>query len=719
MQSFDHILNGRDTLFPAKWVEATWSSIGNRKTGRLFRRLNERSDLEQFLELDRRRDFVMDRGPLMRFAIFKCERDLHQCVWTFHHAILDGRSFSIVLSEVFESYRALLAGEEPDLPTPVSFDSFLEWLRERPRDHEEPFWREELKGFTAPTIISFDENPGRGHTPGPQLASEQRLSPELTSQLQSAANALSVTINTFVQSAWAVLLSHYSGQGDGNRDVVFGTTRACRYGTVPGAESMIGICINTVPLRVTWEAGTTTREFLQRVRGKHLALRPVEHTPLSDIQRWSTIPAPLPLFDSIVVFEKQTLNDLLQARGGAWEKRSFEYRGQTNFPLALIAYGGEELLLRIEADSHRFDQRATDRIVGHLCQLLQQMACNLDAPVDTLHYLTPEESQGILVDWNRTRRDYPTDVCLHELFEQQVARSPDAVALIYDEQQLTYGQLNARANQLAHLLREQGVMPDTRVGVFMHRGFEMVISLYAILKAGGAYVPLDPDYPSERLTFMLEDSSCDLILTQSNATEKLPTGSAVRTIAVDSECSMAASRSTENLSRGSTATNLAYVIYTSGSTGRPKGVMNEHGGICNRLFWMQEAFGLTPDDRVLQKTPFSFDVSVWEFFWPLLFGAKLVIARPDGHRDPDYLVRVIREASITTMHFVPSMLDAFLRADNVEACGCLRRVICSGEALGYESQERFFQRLDAELHNLYGPTRGCGRRDALGLSTFG
>ncbi len=663
--------------------------------------------LERFLDQDRRRDFAMDRGPLMRLALFQCGSDLNQCVWTFHHAILDGRSFSMVLSEVFESYRAHLAGQEPDLPSPVPFGDFLEWLRERPRAQEEQFWREELKGFTAPTIISFDENPTPGYTPGPQVAEQQRLPAALTAQLQSAADSLSVTMNTFVQGAWALLLSHYSGHTDGDGDVVFGTTRACRYGTVPDAESMIGICINTVPLRVTWETGITTRDFLQRVRGKHLALRPVEHTPLNEIQRWSAVPAPLPLFDSLVVFERQTLNDLLQDRGGAWRQRSFEYRGQTNFPLALIAYGGEELLLRIEFDSNRFDQQMMARMLGNLCHLLEQMACNLDAPVGTLPYVTPEETQELVIHWNRTQRDYPTGVCLHELFEQQAARSPDAVALIYDEQELTYGQLNARANQLAHLLRERGVAPDSRVGVFMHRGLEMVISLYAILKAGGAYVPLDPDYPNERLTFMLEDSDCDLILTQNDLTEALPAENRSRTIAVDGQWSTIGDHSTENLSRLSTAENLAYVIYTSGSTGRPKGVMNEHGGICNRLFWMQEAFGLTADDRVLQKTPFSFDVSVWEFFWPLLFGAKLVVARPDGHRDPDYLVRLIQEQGITTMHFVPSMLEAFLRADNVEACNCLRRVICSGEALGYESQERFFERLDVELHNLYGPTEAA------------
>ena len=301
-----------------------------------------------------------------------------------------------------------------------------------------------------------------------------------------------------------------------------------------------------------------------------------------------------------------------------------------------------------------------------------------------------------------------------EIFEDQASNTPQAIALTFEDQHLTYAQLNRRANQLAHFLEKLGVGQETMVGVFMERSLEMVISLYGILKAGGAYVPLDPEYPQERIIFMLEDTQVPVLLTQERLMKKLSKAqnSGSRSlkqeiICVDSNWKTIAQESSVNPTNRATAENLAYVIYTSGSTGRPKGVMNEHVGICNRLLWMQEAYSLTQADRVLQKTPFSFDVSVWEFFWPLMFGARLVVAKPGGHKDTRYLVELIVEQAITTIHFVPSMLQLFLLDENVETCQSLKRVICSGEALPYNLQERFFARLEAELHNLYGPTEAA------------
>jgi len=313
----------------------------------------------------------------------------------------------------------------------------------------------------------------------------------------------------------------------------------------------------------------------------------------------------------------------------------------------------------------------------------------------------------------------PVTKTIVEIFEAQASQTPHAIAVVYKDKQFTYAELNQRANQLARFLRKLGVGPETMVGIYMERSLEMVVSLYGILKAGGAYVPLDPEYPTERVAFMLEDTKVPVVLTQAQLIDKLTTIqtlAASRTIAdypkpelicLDSGWITIAKESTDNVKEGATAENLAYVIYTSGSTGRPKGVMNEHRGICNRLLWMQDAYALTEKDRVLQKTPFSFDVSVWEFFWPLMFGARLVIAKPEGHRDNRYLVKLIIEQAITTIHFVPSMLAAFLLDRNVETCHSLKRVICSGEALPFSLQERFFARFGAELHNLYGPTEAA------------
>ncbi|HEY2973281.1 MAG TPA: amino acid adenylation domain-containing protein, partial [Pyrinomonadaceae bacterium] len=317
--------------------------------------------------------------------------------------------------------------------------------------------------------------------------------------------------------------------------------------------------------------------------------------------------------------------------------------------------------------------------------------------------LTEPEKHQLLVEWNNTKRDYQKDKCIHELFEEQVERTPDAVALVFEDQQLNYRELNRRGNQLAHYLRKLGVGPEVLVGICLERSLEMVVGLLGILKAGGAYVPLDPTYPKKRLEFMLEDSGTPVLLTQQRLFDGVAAHSA-NVVCLDRDWKDITRQSEENADSEAKPANLAYVIYTSGSTGNPKGVMNIHRGICNRLLWMQDTYHLTEADRVLQKTPFSFDVSAWEFFWPLIAGARLIVARPEGHGDAAYLVKLISEQQITTVHFVPSMLRIFLEEQGLERCNCLRHVICSGEALPLEVQERFFARLDAALYNLYGPT---------------
>jgi len=324
----------------------------------------------------------------------------------------------------------------------------------------------------------------------------------------------------------------------------------------------------------------------------------------------------------------------------------------------------------------------------------------------TPHPLSEAERQTILVDWNRTQVDYPRDIPLHRFVEEQVERTPEVVAVLSGEQQITYRELNQRANQLAHRLRKLGVEPDALVAVCAERSLEMVIALLGTLKAGGAYVPLDPEYPPDRLQTMLQDSNSPVVLTQAHLLDRVPDSTA-EVICLDRDWPSLASESTANPQVEINGKNLAYCIYTSGSTGKPKGVANVHEAIVNRLLWMRDTYKITAADRILQKTPYSFDVSVWEFFLPLITGATLVLARPGGHKDPAYLVRLIQEQKITTLHFVPSMLALFLEADELERCSSVRQVFASGEALSLELQCRFFERLHAKLHNLYGPTEAA------------
>ncbi|WP_035647422.1 AMP-binding protein, partial [Bradyrhizobium sp. ORS 285] len=326
-------------------------------------------------------------------------------------------------------------------------------------------------------------------------------------------------------------------------------------------------------------------------------------------------------------------------------------------------------------------------IVAHLVRLLGEIVADPARPISAIPLLSDDERQEVVRGFNATAASYP-QALLHEQIAAQARQMPDAVALRFEDQTLSYAALERRANQLAHHLHNLGVGPDVVVGLCAERSLEMVIGLLGILKAGGAYLPLDPGLPPERLAYMLEDAGAKVLLVQDALVERLPANDAV-VVRFAADAAAIAKQAETAPATSCDPDNLAYVIYTSGSTGRPKGVMNSHRGIVNRIAWMQDAYRLTPDDVVLQKTPFGFDVSVWEFFWPLTEGAELVIARPGGHQDPAYLSELIERQGVTVMHFVPSMLQAFLEAADLDRCGSLRDVICSGEALPVETQNRF------------------------------
>jgi amino acid adenylation domain-containing protein len=360
----------------------------------------------------------------------------------------------------------------------------------------------------------------------------------------------------------------------------------------------------------------------------------------------------------------------------------------------------------VEYNRDLFDGDRVGRMVRHFEELVRGVVRDADEEVCRVRMVSEREREEIVVGFNETSRDYERGVCVHEMVERQAEMRREAIAVVCEGEGVTYKELNERASRLAHYLRSKGVGTESRVGVCLERSVEMVVGLLGVMKAGGAYVPLDPGYPRQRLDYMLENAQISVLLTVENLLNETITDE-IKVICLDTDWTTIARESKENPINLTTPENIAYVIYTSGSTGMPKGVMNSHGGLCNRLFWMQEAYGLSERDCVLQKTPFSFDVSVWEFFWPLMTGARLVMARPGGHQDSSYLVELIARENVTTIHFVPPMLEVFLEDPGVQACRSLKRVICSGEALPFALQEKFFARLDCELHNLYGPTEAA------------
>ncbi|MFV3415782.1 non-ribosomal peptide synthase/polyketide synthase [Pseudomonas nitroreducens] len=648
--------------------------------------------LDSVADAQRNLGFDLAKPPLQRLALVRLGERRYHLIWTCHHLLLDGWSSARLIGEVLALYR----GETLPVPA-VQYGDYIAWLHVQDGAAGETFWRERLKDFDEPTLLATACNAGFRDEPLRELHSRLDSAP-----LQRFAQAQRVTLNTLVQGAWALLLQRYCGQ----RSVTFGATVAGRPATLPGAEESLGLFINTLPILQRPDDALRVGDWLRQLQAFNLDVREFEHTPLYDIQRWAGRGGQA-LFDSLIVFENFPMDAALSSSS----EDDLRILGHhpvdgTNYALALVASAGEQLDVRYTYRADRLSASQVEQLRGHFEHLLLTLVEDAERPLGRVSQLADAERHALLQRFNDTEATFPADVQLQELIERQVAATPDALALQFAEQRLSYARLNARANQLAHWLRGQGVGPDVLVGVAAERSLELVVALLGIVKAGGAYVPMDPDYPQERLQHMLTDSGVSLLLTQQHLLDRLPASDA-RLICLDSQWSEIATASEQNPAIAGSPQNLAYLIYTSGSTGKPKGAGNSHRALVNRLHWMQKAYALDASDRVLQKTPFSFDVSVWEFFWPLMTGAALVVAAPGAHRDPTALRQVIEAGQVTTLHFVPSMLQAFVASGELERCPSLLQVMCSGEALPYELQQQFRQRSSAKLHNLYGPTEAA------------
>ena len=651
--------------------------------------------------------FDLEQGSLFRASLLKLGDEDHVLLVTMHHIISDGWSMGVLVSELGVLYADISAGREPSPPElPVQYADFAvwqrQWLEGKALERMLAYWKGLLKDAPPSLDLPTDR-------PRPAVQTYRgavhglTLSPALGRELNELSKQENVTLFMTLLTAFQLLLSRTAGQ----QDIVVGTPVAGRNRLE--TESLIGCFINTLVLRADLAGDPTFNELLKKVRDVTLEAYVHQDVPFEKLVEELQPQRDLsrhPLFQVMFILQNAPLPSL-QLEGLSLIPLDIENE-TSKFDLTLSVFEGGDGSLRVNAEYNRdlFDGETIDRMLEHFETLLGGIVAAPGRRLSQLPLLGADELRRLLVEWNDTRVSYPGGECLHELFERQAGRTPGAVALVYQDEELTYDELNSRANQLAHYLRELGVGPDVLVGVCAERSLQMVVGLLGVLKAGGAYVPLDPSYPAQRLAFMLQDARVEVLLTQAHLVESLPAHGA-RLVRLDADWAEVARRGTANPSGGARADNLAYMIYTSGSTGQPKGAMNTHGAIRNRLLWMQEAYGLTPADAVLQKTPFSFDVSVWEFFWPLLAGARLVVAAPGGHQDAGYLMRLIRERQITVMHFVPSMLRLFVEQEGLELCDSLRKVICSGEALPFELQERFFERSSAELHNLYGPTEAA------------
>ena len=647
--------------------------------------------------------FELSQGPLFRVCLFQLTNEDYVLKTTIHHIVSDGWSMGLLFRELTTLYEALANGKSsPLVELPVQYADFAEWQRKSLEseymENQLTYWRNKLEGAPAVLELPTDRpRPAIGTFRGLKKSTE--LSPSITKALNELSRREGVTLFMTLLAAFKTLLWRYTR----HEDVIVGLPIAGR--TRAEIEGLIGFFVNSLVLRTDLSGNPEFLQLLGRVRETTLEAYANQDLPFEKLVEALQPERSLshtPLFQVALTFQNAP-RARLELDGLKLESMGIENQ-TSKFDLTIFAAASEEgVSLTFEYNTDLFDDSRIERMMEHFKILLGSIVANPEARISELEILPETERQKILVEWNQTATSFPPEICIHRMFEEQVSRDPNQVAVVFEDQQLTYAELNARANQLARYLRSLGVGPETLVGIYIERSLEMVIGLLGILKAGGAYVPLDPAFPRERLAYMIEDAAVPVLLTSAALSRELPAHSA-KIVLLDADQRVILRGGAENLAGGATVENLAYVIYTSGSTGRPKGTMNTHAGLYNRLLWMQAEYELTESDRVLQKTPYSFDVSVWEFFWPLITGARLVVAQPGGHQDPHYLVNTIQQHQISTLHFVPSMLEAFVEENQMEQCHSVRQVISSGEALSFELQERFFDRLSAKLHNLYGPT---------------
>ena len=668
--------------------------------------------LTQFLEADCARGFDVSIAPLIRITVLQTSSDAFYIVISNHHLVLDGWSMSVVRREVTQVYQALTGGQEIELPSPPPFSTYVEWLGSQTSEDARGFWRAALANFAEPNPLPIDlapaTLPGTDESFG-ELAID--VPEELSSRLQTAARKHRLTMSTIAQGAWALLLGRYCR----SNDVLFGITVSGRPYDFAEVDSLVGVLINTLPLRVRMPADGSIASCLQELQ-KHVSrLREHETISLKQIYEWSDLPNNRPLFETLVVFENFVGHDLQLNLGGDI-RLSQSHLARTNYPLVLVVNPRAELGLRVVYHRSRFAADAIERLLNHLVTIIESLANELEQPVTSVNVLSEPEKHLLLNEWNQTAPAAADLKPVYRLIEEQAAATPEAAAVVHDGRSLTYGELNARANQLARFLREAMATESTQtkvyatplVGICLERSIDMIVAVLAVLKAGAAYVPLDPTYPTDRLSLMLEDSGVSVVLTRQSLRERLPAFNG-RAIALDAEADEIALQSVENLELALTLEDLAYVMYTSGSTGTPKGVMIEHRALANFVNSESAQYEVSAEDCVLQFASLSFDTSAEEIYCALARGATLVLRADEMITSPKQFLESCAALGITVVDLPTGYWHHLVNAiveDGLQVPDSIRLVILGGEQAHTDHVMKWLAHAgrNARLVNTYGPT---------------
>ncbi|HZR42433.1 MAG TPA: amino acid adenylation domain-containing protein, partial [Ktedonobacteraceae bacterium] len=670
---------------------------------RAYSSQEQRARITDYWQTDRTQGFVLSEQPLMRLALFRLTEDTYEFLWSHHHLLLDGWSVPILLQDAFVGYEAFCSGREIRLEQPRQYQDYISWLIQQDRRKADTFWQHQLEGFTEPTLLSNDRVSFGAIASSEPAYEEQMLSltVDISQKLQHLTRQHQLTLNTIVQGAWALLLSHYSRK----QDVLFGVTVSGRPADLVGIEIMVGLFINTLPERIRIQPEVSLLSWLKALQEQFIEIRQYEYSPLAQIQDRSQVVPGTPLFEYLLVFENYPIDQTRVKTIGGQANLVIEElhaKEQTNYPLTLVVSPGQSLVFRALYDRQRFETATITRLLSHLQVILEHMLSGIEHELGRCSLVSAAEQEFLLRTLNATQTAYPREATIQALFEEQVSRTPYSLALVSAEGTLTYEQLNQRANQLAHYLRQQGIEPEALVGLCMERSAELIIAILGILKAGGAYLPLDPSYPKERLAFMLEDARTRVLITQNKYIEVLP-AQGMDVICLDSEWEALSQEATENLDSEVKGHNLAYVMYTSGSTGRPKGVSIPHQAIC-RLVLHTNYVQLGPSDTVAQVSNAAFDAATFEIWGALLQGARLVVITNDVALSPLDFATGLGQQGITTM-FLTTALFNQLASSVPRAFRSLRHLLFGGEAVDPRWVKEVLNSDPPErLLHVYGPT---------------
>jgi len=665
----------------------------------------DKLELQGYIEELMEAPFDLSQDFMLRAELIRLQAEEHILVVVMHHIASDGWSRGILVRELTELYGAAMEGRQADLaPLPIQYADYALWQRRYVSggvlEGQLGYWKEKLRGVAALELPTDLERPAvRSHR---GAVKEFWIDKGLLDGLQELSGREGVTLYMTLLAAFQVLLARYSGQ----KDIAVGSPVGGR--THEELEGLVGFFISTVVMRSEVRGDMSFIELMQAVKETTLGAYEHQDAPFEKVVEAVVSERDLsrsPLFQALL--SVQNMSESPALRLGDLELRPLVGVEQTTaqFDLSfLLEVRASGMFMMVEYCTDLFRLGTVKRIAGHYKELLRSIVADSGESVGRLGMLTEGEERQVLEEFNNTYVDYPRDKTVVDLFELQAAKSPEVVAVVFEGRELSYGELDRRSNQLGHYLRGLGVREDSLVPICVERSVEMIIGILGILKAGGAYVPIDPGHPGDRIRYMLDDIGASRVVTHGAGRAALAAAGLREWIDLD-DWAVIGGEPNGAVPRVLRPDHLAYMIYTSGSTGRPKGVLVEHGGLLNRLLWAQDYFGLRTEDVVLQKTTYGFDVSVWELLWPLLVGAKLLFARPGGQGDSGYLREVIESSGVTMIHFVPSMLEAFVKDIGIGDCSGLKKVLCSGEALRL-GMVRACQELlpQARIYNLYGPT---------------